>query len=79
MEAGRASAVGLLAIYRLEHSEEEIHLNNERSELFKLAKAFDIAFHDRPVGALFVGAHSFSCRRQLLRRTKRINSDSVIK
>jgi hypothetical protein len=29
--------VELLAIYRIEPSDKEIHLNNERSELFKLS------------------------------------------
>jgi hypothetical protein len=64
-QAGWSSAVGLLAVYRLEPSEKEIHLNNERSELSKLAPTSDIAFHDQPAGALFVGIHGFSCRRQI--------------
>jgi hypothetical protein len=62
-QAGWSSAVGLLAVYRLEPSEKEIHLNNERSELSKLAPTSDIAFHDQPAGALFVGTHRFSDRK----------------
>ena len=62
-QAGWSSAVGLLAVYRLEPSEKEIHLNNEQSELSKLAPTSDIAFHDQPAGALFVGTHRFSAAR----------------
>jgi hypothetical protein len=61
-KTGWSSAVGLLAVYRLEPSEKEIHLNNERSELSKLAPTSVIAFHDQPAEALFVGTHKFSCR-----------------
>ena len=38
-------------------------MNNERSELSKLAPTSDIAFHDQPAGALFVGTHGFPGRK----------------
>lgn len=59
-EAGWSSAVGRLAIYRLEPSEKQIHLDNEHSELSKLAATSVIAFHDQPDGVLLIGIHNFS-------------------
>jgi hypothetical protein len=63
-EAGWSSAVGLLAVYRLEPSEKKIHFAVMSVAIAKLASTNVIAFHDQPAVALFIGAHSFSCQRQ---------------
>ncbi|WP_235802927.1 hypothetical protein, partial [Lacticaseibacillus manihotivorans] len=55
-----------LAVYRLEPSEKEIHLNNERSELSKLAPTSDIAFHDQPPEHFFSELTDFRAARQLV-------------
>ena len=46
--AGWPSAVGLLAVYRLEPSEKQIHFGDEQRESLKLAATNDIAFHGQP-------------------------------
>ena len=47
-QAGWSSAVGFLAVYRLESSEKEIHLTDARSESVKLAPTSAIALLRSP-------------------------------
>ena len=60
MEAGWTSAVGLLAVYRLETSEKEIHFAIMSEANAKLAPTSAIAFHVQPAVTLFTGVHEFS-------------------
>jgi hypothetical protein len=61
-EAGWLSAVGFLAVYRLESSEKEIHFAVLSEANAKLALTSAIAFHNQPAEALFVVTHKFSGR-----------------
>ena len=65
MQAGWSSAVGFLAVYRLESSEAEIHFALISEANAKLAPPSVIAFHDQPAGALFVGTHIFSSHKKI--------------
>ena len=76
-KVGWSSAVGLLAVYRLEPSEVEIHFAVMSEAIAKLAPTSDIAFHDQLAGTLFVGVHGFSCREAGLNETSKQRKENT--